>query len=305
MKQVLSQIFREDNLGAEGLWRSQLLWILTDIERVTGGSETFYRYQKKLLFGKTIELNTIKQILISVRGIEAMNGFVTMPLMLMVIFRGMFLPQLGYLPEIWFWLSFSILAPIYLGILYGFFLPAVLAFNEFHFIPCVWKTSNDGLNIYMGLIYPEEPNGQENEEHEGHDASHSELYFVIDGKKIGLNPSLENELKKTKELKLIAMNQEYFWATFLNTVAFLPMLSLPWSIFNPALTSSWFIDGAPTPWLFVHLFGGMLLASTSGMWVIPITVEICRDYFGWTRKMESKVRNLEESVHADTPLVRD
>jgi hypothetical protein len=290
-------------VGNEGLWRSQLLLILADIQRVTGGSETFYRYQKKLLFGKTIELKVIKQILTSVRGIEALNLFVTFPRMIMVIFRGTFLPQLGYFPEIWFW--FCILVPIYFGILYGFFLPAVLAFNEFHFIPCVWKTSKDGLNIYMGLVYPEETNDQDNEEHEGDETSSSELFFVIDGKRIGLSPALAKELKKAKELKLIAMNQEYFWATFFNTVEFLPMLSIPWSIFNPALTAYWFIDEAPTVWLFVHLFGGMLLASTSGMVVIPILLKICHDYFGWTRKMESKMRNLEESVHVDTPLVRD
>jgi hypothetical protein len=274
MRELESRIISEQSFHSSCWWGSVLERLLTDIEQITDGPETFYACQRRFLCGRTIELNTFKRIFVFLHPFpKLLNVFVLIMLMLNLTLDFQHL-RLSYIPYVVFGSWLFVFGIFTFTILFTFLLSVLYSINDFHIIPCLWKEYTHLTIVSLELTY------------NLHHASSCDLYFIIDGKKIVLNFALKNELKGKKILKVMAINDKYFRSCFLASFALLPFVFSPFLVINPFTVRVFFIFlafGSMAVMLAVYLFITIPLISL---------LDLCRRYFRWTEPMENKVRSL-------------
>jgi hypothetical protein len=283
MRELESRIISEQSFYSSCCWGFVLDRLLEDIEQITDGPETFYASQKKFLRGRTIELNTIRKWFPLSDGLQPLNLVLLIVFMLILTYVYEH-SRYSYVLYIVFGLWLVVFGICIFIIFYTFLLPVLYSINDFHLIPCLWKDYDHATVVSLELMY----NLQQE--------SACDLYFIIDGKRVVLNFTLRNELKRKKILKIIAINDKYFRSFFIGSVALLTFVFSQFLAVNPFTAHILFIVLAPTA---VPM---MLLVY----WLVTVPLisllDCCRHYFRWTGPMENKIRSLV--LDEEAPMVR-
>jgi hypothetical protein len=288
MREVGSRILRNQALGLTCRWALVLEVLLSDIEEITDGPETFYACQKLFLCGRTIELSTFKWIFPWFGIVEEINILIVVALVLpLTIYFEQ--SRLNYISYIVFGAWLFLFGILFMFIFYSFLLPVLCSINKFHIIPCLWKNFDDNAVISLELSYDLERR------------SSCDLYFIIEEKRAFLNSTLRNELKKKKTLKVMAINDGYFCCFIFATVALITYVFSPFAVINPYLVGGFVREGGPP--VAVLLTGIIAFCKWYAQYYIMIFLLLLGKTLPWTRGLlKSKIRSLE--LDQEVPMVR-